>query len=54
MVIGIIHSTINKLGICMLYELELALTFIITLIVAYIVNRYYEIPVSKYLKTKLT
>lgn len=51
--IGVLHSIFNKLGLSMLWEIELFICFIFILFVSYLVYRYYEVPISNYLRKKI-
>lgn len=51
--IGVLHSIFNKLGLSMLWEVELLVCFVLILLVSYFVYRYYEVPISNYLRKKI-
>lgn len=53
MAIGVLHAIFYKLGINMIWQVELVACFLIILFASYLVYHYYETPVSQYLKKKL-
>lgn len=50
--INVVRVLIGKLGLTMMWQVELILSFLIIVFISYIVFHYYEIPVSQYLKKK--
>lgn len=50
--INVLHSIFSKLGLNMIWELDFSVCFVFILCVSYLVYRYYEVPISKYLRKK--
>lgn len=51
--INVLHSIYSKMGLNMIWELDFFVCFVLILFVSYLVYRYYEVPISEYLRKKL-